>query len=216
MTTIISMGLTSIAVWGFILPSTFVNRPITRLAHNRYSGLKYKNETATTANAPLAQSLEDSSVEYEQMLAQTSIVKSNDNSVYNGQLVKLNKMDSIMCACEEDSKEKYDELVTGLFASLVEKIRGYNQDAVEGIDLSTVHEDHSLSIDDFTTAKVTSARSESPGALLLRAYQYAKAAHRGQCRKSGEPYISEFLLSVILYARLVCIQSIVLQPTHLA
>jgi hypothetical protein len=211
--TTISMGLTSIAVWGFILPSTFVNRPITRLAHNRYSGIKYKNETVTTANAPLlAQSLEDSSVEYEQMLAQASIVKSNDNSVHNGQLVKLNKMDSIMCACEEeDSKEKYDDLVTDLFASLVEKIRGYSPDAVEGIDLSTIHEDHSLSIDDFTTAKATSARSESPGALLLRAYQYAKAAHRGQCRKSGEPYISEFLLSVvILYARLVCIQSIVL------
>lgn len=188
----IFMCLSSIAVWGFILPSTFVNRPIILSAHNRHSGHHYKNEneTFTIATATLAaQSLEDSSVEYEQALAQASILNSNVDSVQNGQLIKLNKMDSILCACEEeeDSKQQYDDLVTDLFASLVEKIRGYNPDAVEGIDLSPFHDDSSLTIDDFATTKLTSS-----GALLLRAYQYAEAAHRGQCRKSGKPYISEF------------------------
>ena len=193
--------LPSFVAWGFvILPSRFISRPTSshdnnlilssarrtnfRKAHNVLS-YNYKNEShfASMENdSTLFQpgvSLDDSAREFQETLCESS---------------QPIQMDSIPCTCEEDNItiSDNDDLVRGMFASLVEKIRGYNPEAVEGIDMSTILDYESVSLMD----GVGSATDESSGMLLLRAYYYAKAAHSGQCRKSGEPYISKSCLFI--------------------
>lgn len=188
--------LPSFVAWGFvILPSRFISRPISshnsilsssrtgtlfRMARN-VPPYNYKNESQCESienDSILFQAglfLDDSAHEFQQTLRDTQHIQ----------------MDSIPCACEGDNItiNDNDDLVREMFVSLVEKIRGYNPEAVEGIDTSTLLDHESVSLMD----SVGDASDESSGMLLLRAYYYAKAAHNGQCRKSGEPYISKSL-----------------------
>lgn len=173
--------------------------PYTRsllFSHDR-NKLNYKNVTGALENASsidFTQSLEESAAQYKQTLADACIMDSKRipicDDYYHTELGRMG-------ACEE---EDYDGRVRELFISLVKKIRKYNPDAVEGIDLSTFNHDESLEIDDFAPTKDISTSTEPAGELLIRAYQYAKAAHKGQCRKSGEPYISKYRCVITLLA----------------
>eukprot|EP01082_Thalassiosira_pseudonana_P014704 g13175.t1 g13175 contig8:82751-85278(-) len=94
--------------------------------------------------------------------------------------------DSLRCACDdddadEDAMNSSDATVEELFASLVAKVESYNPEAVTATSLSGEEENTSDRNNSNDTAQTT---------LLQRAYQYAKSAHEGQCRKSGEPYIT--------------------------
>eukprot|EP00970_Alexandrium_tamarense_P010285 scaffold2066_cov172-Alexandrium_tamarense.AAC.2 len=94
--------------------------------------------------------------------------------------------DSLRCACDdddadEDAMNSSDATVEELFASLVAKVESYNPEAVTATSLSGEEENTSDRNNSNDTAQTT---------LLQRAYQYAKSAHQGQCRKSGEPYIT--------------------------
>jgi GTP pyrophosphokinase len=176
-----------------------------RLLASRKNIYTSRNETQvntdnTSSYATSAKETGFSSVaaqEVEETLTASSPVSQMNHAAHqehNGQYLG-NKMDFIQCECQDDtfdgSRQKYDDLSNELFVSLVEKIRAYNPEAVEGIDLSRLDEDDgdSLTLDGIMPVN-GSKTDESPGLLLLRAYQYAMAAHAGQCRKSGEPYIT--------------------------
>ncbi|KAL7518821.1 hypothetical protein ACHAWX_003624 [Stephanocyclus meneghinianus] len=104
-------------------------------------------------------------------------------------------MDSFQCECQEDkddfvdTQRRYDQLVRDLFISLVEKVKAYNLEAVEGIDLSNLdhYEQDRIDFNDNNNDPTDHARLLPP---FLKAYLFAKSAHQGQCRKSGEPYIT--------------------------
>lgn len=190
---------TSMASWGFILHPTYsafirhpglTSRPVTSdPEHYLHKNVRYALESATDK---ITSSIEESALEFEEMYVRASQSNSGVDHAQNGH--ELIKMDSISCACEEeDNQQQYNRLVKELFVTLIQKVRCYNPEAVEGIiDLLAIQDDDdSTSIEDIMAAH--DAMEEEPqGAVLLRAYQFAKAAHRGQCRKSGEPYISEF------------------------
>ena len=66
-----------------------------------------------------------------------------------------------------------DTIVDELFTSLLSKVASYNK--LHAVNTTT----SSSSLDNNSTIPI----------LLEQAYHYARVAHEGQCRKSGEPYI---------------------------
>ena len=161
---------------------------------------------STTRKQPTLHRLEESAAEFQEALAlatSSSLLADGTDVKNNGRHLNAHQksMDSIPCLCDEqgeDSKRQhYDDVVKQLFISLVQKVGRYNPEAVEGIDLSSFVDDDSLTVEDIHNMAANDKKfeshssKESLGTQLVRAYQYAKAAHRGQCRKSGEPYISE-------------------------
>ena len=89
--------------------------------------------------------------------------------------------DSLYCECDEEkAAAMMNDTVDELFTSLLHKVGLYHPEAVIVPSLKI-------------TTNISSATNNATATqipILRRAYQYAHAAHHGQCRKSGESYIT--------------------------
>eukprot|EP00804_Cyclotella_cryptica_P004485 CCRYP_017645-RA/>CCRYP_017645-RA protein AED:0.05 eAED:0.05 QI:344/1/1/1/0.25/0.2/5/1862/986 len=146
-------------------------------------------------------SLDEAALEWEAVMLEESQSTVHHEEQLQSELESSNQMDSFPCECQDEevddsvdnsgnTKRRHDDLVKHLFVSLVDKVKSYNPEAVEGIDLSQLdnHDDDNSLSSHIENAVIN--RNVSPGSLLLKAYRFAKSAHEGQCRKSGEPYIT--------------------------
>ena len=73
-----------------------------------------------------------------------------------------------------NNQNNNDTIVDELFTSLLSKVASYNK--LHAVNNNT------------TSSSLDNSNSTIP-ILLEQAYHYARVAHEGQCRKSGEPYI---------------------------
>ncbi|KAL7542924.1 hypothetical protein ACHAWF_007283 [Thalassiosira exigua] len=82
--------------------------------------------------------------------------------------------DAIYCKCDNIATAGASgAMIDDLFTSLLHKVRLYNPQAVVEPWLASGNETNQTNVP-----------------ILRHAYEYARAAHEGQCRRSGEPYIT--------------------------
>lgn len=103
----------------------------------------------------------------------TTLMVSNNNTA------DTRDHDSIICECDADD---HGDAIDALYASLLAKVEFYLPQAIGASSpaASAVNENASLS----------NATADLLTPILRRAYSLARSAHEGQCRKSGEPYIT--------------------------
>jgi len=118
--------------------------------------------------------------------ATSSTAMKNNNSS------DMRDYDPLYCECDDTNKNDRErgimmnDTIDELFTSLVFKVASYHPQAIIAPSLTTtVNNDTPDSSSQTTTS---SAPPSTP--ILQQAYQYARSAHEGQCRKSGEAYIT--------------------------
>ena len=148
-----------------------VARIITSQNTTSKNGANKYSSNCMIRNNGSANGVAKSQTEYENGAVDASILSQTN---YNN-----TNFDSIYCECEDNASatgtvEDSDDGVDDLFNSLLYKVASYNPQAAI------------IPSNDTNSSTATGA----PIPILRQAYQYARSAHEGQCRKSGEPYIT--------------------------
>mmetsp|Transcript_30039 Transcript_30039/g.63337 ORF Transcript_30039/g.63337 Transcript_30039/m.63337 type:complete len:1062 (-) Transcript_30039:719-3904(-) len=127
------------------------------------------------------------------ILTRPSFVSPTSTSAINNISNKtdiLRNYDSLYCECDNNTEletKRMNDTIDELFTSLLFKVASYQPQAIIAPCLATSTNKNNAT----TTANESSldpSIRETP--ILRQAYQYARSAHEGQCRKSGEPYIT--------------------------
>ena len=101
------------------------------------------------------------------LTARSPIIFSQIISKDTNSSIAISNDDALYYKCNVNGHNNDTIIVDELFDSLVQKVAAYSPQSIN----------------------TPSINSNSTIPILQQAYQYAKAAHEGQCRKSGEPYI---------------------------
>ena len=105
-------------------------------------------------------------------LNDTNILSPAQSSTFNSTTTMMSNSDAFYFECDENAITIEDEI----FTSLLNKIEAYSPQ----INAPSINNNSSIPI-------------------LQQAYQFAKVAHKDQCRLSGEPYIIHPWVSFIDY-----------------